>query len=344
MSQTNTVEPPEQEDDATPTEQEIERVARANGWKPKDQWKRAPDDWVDAKTFVQRGIESPAVLARQNKVLVDKITNLEETTRTARSDAAAIRQQLNDAVTTVGTMTEMMRKSEERAYARARRELKEEQAKAVESGDTAKFRQVETQLEALDRDKPEVVAPRTQTPTPPPAQQNQPPPNVHPAIRDFWARNQWYDPSKTRADRDEDMMEYADRTHIGLQQTRPNLTMEQNLAEVEREVRMRFPGKFGQQGLGGNNRQQQQTSDDDDDTGRRNDPPMTTPNSGATPPPRQRGARRGFDAMPKESRDAYERYKKMIDSQREQKGQHIAALTKDEWAQTYWEQFQDDGT
>ena len=40
--------------------------------------------------------------------------------------------------------------------------------------------------------------------------------------------------------------------------------------------------------------------------------------------------------MPKESKDAYARYAKMLEG----KG---APLTKDEWATNYWGQFRDDG-
>ena len=69
-----------------------------------------------------------------------------------------------------------------------------------------------------------------------------------------------------------------------------------------------------------------------DDNPRRSEPAAvaaSSPSRGA-----QRTNPRSFDAIPKESKDAFARYAKMMNG----KG---APLTKEEWASDYWSQFQE---
>jgi hypothetical protein len=329
------------DEEVTLTDEEVERLARANGWRPKDQWKRDPDSWSDARTFVARGFENPAIVRERNRVLTERLNNLEVNNKREMDKLGA---QVTESREVIQTMTTMLRTSEQRALERARREVKDRQEKAVETGDTAAFREAEREREELDKIKlPEAPAVRTQTPTPTPTPTAPGNTQLDPAVQAFFDRNKWYDPTNTSPDRDRDMMEFADRQWIGLDATHKELPLAQRIEIVERELRQRFPDKFGMAG-------RRVTADPDPDADldgddgnpRRRAPGNVTPASQEPAPRTQRG-RFTFDTMPKESKDAFLKYKRQIDSQREQKGNHIPPLTKEEWAADYWSQYRDDG-
>ena len=296
---------------------DVERVARINGWKPKEEFAGDKARWIPADLFLARGVEDPSILAARNRTLVSRFDDLQ---RTSAADRRALETKLDGAMETVSTITTMMRSSEQRAYDRARRELKAEQAAAVTSGDTATFQRVDQQLEELEKTKPVEPPPVRTTPAPPT------PAPLDPAVTRFFAENPWY--TSTRPEYDPDMMAYADLIYNGLKApATAHLSEEQRLERVTSEVKNRFPAKF-----------QPRPPANGHDTAapdRSEEPPSVASSTGA-PPPRRTTNRFTFDAMPKESKDAYVRYAKMLEG----KG---APLTKDEWATNYWGQFRDDG-
>lgn len=309
------------QDDA-PQNEEVERVARANGWKPKEQFKGNPDDWADAATFVARGLENPAILAKQNKILTDRFDHLQRVHADTTRD---FQTKLDEAVGTVTQMTTMMRTSEQRAFDRARAALKAEQTKAVETGDTATFQRLDHDLDELDKTKPVDPPPKQATTT---TTQTRPAP-VAPEVQDFFDANPWYGYAGN-ANPDIEMTAFADGMHATIR-NRPGISAKEALDYVADQVRKAFPAKFGIQARTGGNGRQPVTEDDDE---RNDDSPVVLPSSGGTPRPRP--GRFTFDAMPKDSKDAFGRYVKMLAG----KGD---PLTKDEWATSYWEQYKDNG-
>lgn len=303
---------------------EIEQVARANGWRPQEDFKGPPEKWVPAETFVARGFESPAVLRERNQVLTERFNQMERTNR----DLSA---KVDTAVEALHSMTAMTRTAETRAYERARRELKEQAAAAVANADTTTYQRTQAELDELERTKPAPPPPPPPAPTAAPTRTTPgaPPPE---AVA-FFSRNPWY-----QADRE--LQEEADIIHTGLMAKRPGLTLEQNLAEVERRMREdpRFTDRIGGRRAtppangNGNGRQTQQDDDDDDD---RRGASTVTPSSGSPRP--RRGGRRTFETMPQEAKVAYKKYADLLEG----KG---APFTKEEYATNYWEQFPDDGS
>lgn len=317
---------------------ETERIARLNGWKPRSELPANFDDsrWIPADVFVARGLEVPAILANRNKALTAKVDDLQR--QIAESERLS-GEKLDAAIETVNGLTTMVRTSEQRAYERARRELKEDMEKAVETGDTATWRRLDLQREELESTKPLPTPTRTATTTttqtPPQQQRNG---NLDPAVQRFFADNRWYDPERKRDDRDDEMMAFADTIHNGLRTTRPDLSMEQNLGFVVMEVKNRFPDRFGGQRAAAADPDPATRQNNNNGGGggdRRNDPPAVTPSSGS-PGPRRNTNRFTFDTMPQISKDNYARYAKVLEG----KGK---PLTKEEWATDYWAQYQDDG-
>lgn len=310
----------DQEDDADT----IAQAARM-GWKPKDKFARDPTKYLSAREFLDRGLASPAVLAERYRVLDDR-------SQQAERRELVTQQKLDQALEAVNTLTSMNRSAEQRAYERARREILEKREEAVAAGDTATFKEADTALTELDKEKP-APAPAAGAGTAGPAggQSTQRTTAVatDPAVQAFYAASPWYHyRGNSSGAVDAEMSQEADTLHVGLLNTRPDWSVEQNLAEVTKRLREKFPAKFGikpaaaaaTQDAGGNK----------DGGGRQNDAPVVLPSGEAND---RRPARRNtFATMPQDSKDAFGRYKQMLAG----KGK---PLTEEEWATNYWAQF-----
>lgn len=71
--------------------QQVEAEARRMGWKPKEEFRRPPEDWLDARTFVERGKEIlPIVRSRLERAEVENQTLRD---RLAAAETRAVEQQ-----------------------------------------------------------------------------------------------------------------------------------------------------------------------------------------------------------------------------------------------------------
>lgn len=289
---------------------DVETRARQMGWKPREEFRGRGDQWLPPEQFLERGFESPAVMAERLKVMTDRMAGFERSNRDLTT-------KFDQAIDTINTMTTMARSSERRAYERARADLEREREKAVEAGDTQTFRRLDTEIRDLDKAAPAApVTPSTTAPVVTP--QGQPQPNgPDPAVLDFYRRNPWYG-------KDAAMTAEADLIHTGLLNTRRDLTMEQNLAEVQRRINAQFRTE----------RAPPTETTGTDDNPRRSEPGAVSPASTGTNNTR-RTDRRSFNNMPEESKQAYRRYKSMLAGKGE-------PLTEAEWAADYWAQFEDE--
>lgn len=304
-----------------PANPDREARARVMGWKPKEYWRGDPDKWVDADEFLDRGFASPAIMVERVQTMSDRLARQER-------DNQKLSEQFREARDTIGTLTTMMRTSEERAYKRARSELEAERTRAVEAGDTATFSRVDTELRELERTAPQTTTVPVQ---PPPQQQRTSPTRDNPEVQAFYQRNPWYS-------RDPELTQEADIIHTGLLNARPDMSVAQNLAEVERRLRVYYPDKFREPERAPSppNGQAVQQHQQQPDNPRRDEPGSVSPSGNASAPRRQQN-RRSFANMPQESKVAYAKYKRMLEG-------HGEPLTEQEWADDYWAQFPDDGT
>lgn len=297
---------------AAPDAARTEASASAQGWRPKEQWQGDPDKWVDAAEFLRRGFESPAILA-------DRTRRMEGQLNGVRSELADTRTKLGEALETINLTTEMMRTADKRAYDRALREIQEKRQAAVASGDEGAFQRADAEMEELRKTEPKAATARQPNgaaqPTPGAAA-----PVAEPLEVASWKRdNQWYN-------QDAEMQSFADGVHISLLRSSPGMTMGENLASVRRQVERAYPDRFDRAGPSAR-------EPDGDGGSRRGDAPAVVP-SGEPSGSGSRTPRRNFDSMPKESKDAYGRYAKQLEG----KGK---PLTKDEWSESYWSQFQE---
>jgi hypothetical protein len=290
------------EDDA----ETVER-ARRMGWKGRESFTGDPAKFVTAGRFLAEGVQNPAVLLERYNTLDG---------RTARMERAldGTRQELQQALLTVREMTALTRTADQRAYERARREIMRQRETAVETGDTAAFKRLETEMDDLAKTAPPAaVAAPVQVQAPAPSDAASRP--VPDEVQEFFTRNPWYTA-------DTALRDAADTVFRGLGGFgKAGAELRSALSATEQRMRSLFPDKTGapmaaaSENAGGNGRSA----------------PAVEPASGGAP--RRTSTRWTFDTLPKESKVAFVRYKKMLAGKGE-------PLTEKEWAHTYYQQDQ----
>lgn len=126
--------------------QQVEAEARRMGWKPKEEFRRPPEDWIDAKTFVERGKEIlPIVRSRLERAEVEN-QSLRDRLAAAETRAAEQQGQIDGLKT---FSTEVAQQQRERM----RTELLAELSVARQNNDVAAEAEVLDKLVAT-REKP----------------------------------------------------------------------------------------------------------------------------------------------------------------------------------------------
>ena len=285
-----TVEDPETGTAAAPETPDYEGRARRMGWKPKDEYRGPPGGWRDAKEFVERG---------ENELPV-----LKERLRKQDQDMGAVLKRLEESREVIADLAERTRKADERAYQRAKAELEAERDRAVEAGDTARFRALERRREELEAEKPK-PAPVAQ----PAAQQ------ADPVVTEWVSENPWFkNPALAAA---------ADGIHRALLQSNPGLTIRQNLDTVTKRIRAAFPEQFPEE-------RATQVEEPEENPRRRGAPDVTASSAPTVP---SRAPAKSFRSLPQESKEAYAKFaRQMKDGKPGWK-----PLTEQEWADMYYE-------
>ena len=117
----------EYENDFRPKEySDKEKEALAKGWKPKDEYKGNPEDWVPAKEFMVRGN------------MIDKINRLERS--------------LSEYANSNRTLLDMVQKQSERISEKDAKELLEKKREAIVEGDVEKAEEYEVKYNELKQE------------------------------------------------------------------------------------------------------------------------------------------------------------------------------------------------
>lgn len=202
----------DKEDGESGERADVEAQARSMGWRPKDEWRGDPDTWRDADEFVERGTTMIPILNKRIEGYESEIGSLREE---------------------VATLKQGQRKSEVDAYSRAYRALAAKRRDAAAGGDMKVYDEAETEIAELEKarpkDEPEARGEAQE---------------FDPIVKAWVDRTPWFNS-------DPDMTQYAATEHGILRSEKPGLSTEENLREVERRVRQRFPAKFGNVRRGG---------------------------------------------------------------------------------------------
>lgn len=202
----------------SPAPEVIDR-ARRLGWRPQEEY-NGKREWVPADKFIETA-ENELPVLRENLRRLDNLYV---------KDVGALKNELTEVKQVLTDFREFATRGEQRAYEKAKRELLEKRDVAVAHADTETFKQVNAEIEELDKSvKP--VAPEKKADANTPA-------TPDPAITSWIADNAWFTT-------DSELMEYAKAQDQYLMKTKPGLSISERLDEVKNRTRKEFPDKFG---------------------------------------------------------------------------------------------------
>lgn len=219
--------PPESDQPAQSAGDDIESKARSQGWVPREEFRGDPEKWRPADEFVKRGEELLPVALERSRAAERKAQDLE-------ARLAAREREFEDKI---GRLERISTAAVQRERERLDAMYRNAQRNAVETGDTARFDQLDRDrqaaIENYDKYIQEQVQPRRD-----PSQPHSLPPDRQ-AVVDGWVqKNEWFN-------RDPELNAVAQAFHVRLGNEKPGLSLAENLAETERYVRQRYADKFG---------------------------------------------------------------------------------------------------
>lgn len=196
----------------------VESEARAEGWRPLEEFDGPEERWVDAETFVKRGREINPILRKNNARL--------------QKEVDALKSSLTQMESGIKSLQEYNAKIEQKAYDRAVKDIKRQRREALASGDNAGVAAAEEELEAIEELKPE--APVQQK------KEEKADPALHPDFVAWMNENSsWFN------DENPDLQDQANVVGMRLRRTRPELTGRAFLDAIKTEVVKKFPEHFG---------------------------------------------------------------------------------------------------
>ena len=112
-------------------------IARAEelGWRPKEEWTGDDKNWIEPERFIER-----------NERLKDRADGI------AKAEITRLNGQIAELKSTLEGFKEHYTKAEQTAYNRAIKDLKAQQRKAVEEGDTDAFDRVDAEIADLTKE------------------------------------------------------------------------------------------------------------------------------------------------------------------------------------------------
>ena len=188
-------------------ERDFEAEASADGWVPEAQWDKPDKEWVDARTFIEKGEKVMGIvkghrdrLKVENTELLSRIETLEMTTK----EYGEYQRQLRDSDRS---------KAQEEV-----KSLKLQLAEAVSSADGPEFTRLNEEI--ASREKSIDVRPG---------------PDNRQIAQKWHSENEWYG-------KDSILTDYADGVANRLQ--RQGVTGKFYFEEITRQVKAAFPGEF----------------------------------------------------------------------------------------------------
>lgn len=154
------------------TEAEVQE-AREMGWADKDSWKGAPEQWVDAKTFLEKGRHILPIVKEQNQRLRGEVTTLSDRLRSAEA-----RQKAQDA--TLAAIEESRQADLEEARKEERAKITAELEEASRDGDHRRVAELTVQLAESTAVKPEEKKKEEELP---------PQQKLHPEVENWYRLN-----------------------------------------------------------------------------------------------------------------------------------------------------------
>lgn len=187
--------------EAEDTPEDAEKASKM-GWTDKESFKGDPAKWRPAKEFLERGETMLPIMRKTVEKQERKIADLEKS---------------------IKEFAEYHSKSEQRAYERAFKELKDKQYDAVQAGDTQAFANIDKEIADLQADARPAISDTTN--------------GEHPDYQPWLEKNKW-------AEDDPLLAEEAEIQALYLRNKGSKLQGTEFLESVAKRVKERFPDKF----------------------------------------------------------------------------------------------------
>jgi len=182
--------------------------AMEGGWKPLEEWDGDPEDWVDAKTFNQRGEYMERIKAQSS--LLKKYE-----------------KKLSKVEAEMQTLAEHHRKVAEIEREKALNELKDLKRQALDLGDSTKVVEIDDKIDDIKRSK--IESPKTtDTPT-----------TLHPEVVEWIEENPWYESDKALQGAANAILEDITNNNPELKNKPAKV-----LAMMKEQLEDEFPNKF----------------------------------------------------------------------------------------------------
>ncbi len=219
---------PPADDDAGGAD-DIESRARLQGWVPKEEFKGDQEKWRPADEFVKRGEEIVPILKERTRTLESKLDEAQRKLE-AQERAAAERFQRLERM----SETALLRQREQivGSYEAAMRS-------AVEMGDVSRYDQLRNDMVTAVTHHDQVAMDAARLPQSQDRQAQVHPGELHrQRVQSEWeVKNPWMHS-------DQEMRAVAVHHSQELARKTPGITIEQNLAEVDKYIRARYADRF----------------------------------------------------------------------------------------------------
>ena len=198
----------------------VEVEARSMGWVPQDEFRGPKDQWRDATEFVERGKNVLPIVNSLLKKEREKTSKLE--TKFAKSEA-----EWKDRF---GRLEKMSTAALDRQREQLMAQFADKKEAAVERGDMEAYRTAEKAEKKALSDLDEKVEAKDQ--------REVLPEGVRETLESWVVDNQWFV-------KDPEANAWANAYHVKLLDKEPGLTLEENLAKVRSQAKVKFPELFG---------------------------------------------------------------------------------------------------
>lgn len=189
-------------------DRDYEAEARAQGWKPEEEWEGEPDKFVDAETFVKKGDQYVGLMKKRVEGLEKKFSYQEQLNKDMRNQY------------------ERLEKAKQKEIEQLEEQIRAQRRQAVTDGDGKAFDEAEKQLDELRDQK------AARTPTNNGGEENLPP-----WAEEWKQENKWYGKDTTAT---AVAMSFAEQ----LRNTNPFLSEKEFLDQVTEHVKQELPHKF----------------------------------------------------------------------------------------------------
>ena len=204
-----------------------EQEAMRDGWVPEEKYKGPKDNWVDAKTFVERGKEINSILRANNERLKKEL----------EADRQKHDAELEDVKKTVEEFKAFQKESYEKkvqSYERQLRELRAARSEATSQEDHEKAAEIEEKIDEVKDMVREAKEELKKKPEEAPAKKTS---ELAPELQTWLNNNPWY------GDQDNYLEESEVVTALGsaLKKKYPYLTGQEFLDKLDEKIEERLP-------------------------------------------------------------------------------------------------------